>query len=36
MGTYGQAFAFFCPEVLCLMTTGGVTFDRVPSGIRGP
>jgi hypothetical protein len=30
MGTYGQAFAFFRPDVLSLMTTAGVPFDRVP------
>jgi hypothetical protein len=30
MGLYGQAFACFRPEVLRLMTTGGVPFDRVP------
>jgi hypothetical protein len=30
MGTYGQAFAFFRPDVLRLITTGGGPFDRVP------
>jgi hypothetical protein len=29
MGTYGQALAFFRPDVLRMMTTGGMPFDRV-------
>jgi hypothetical protein len=37
--TYGQAFAFFRPDVSPLMTIGGVAFDRVletypPHGLR--